>query len=617
MDMSYFLKNFNMRNIYKIINIALIFTLIGIFLEQDIVYALSTSFNLRPPLTTWKNGTQNSATYLTLGNEAEKQIHKERLNRALERKYKAIALDIDRTIKKSSLPIDESILRKLIEYVRSGGILILATSRDPDSINRVFFDRLKEIGVDLSEDLCRRIFICGDNGSNVFNYLEFTQKAKKIVDSALGFEPNALQDKLCNNPLKPFLDEGLLTIDDIKITQNKVEIQLTGKKSKNSDKIAQSLRRYFSEQKISLRTIKSKYRIDINDANSSKMLGVEAIAEFLGVRTTEIAKIGDELNAGGNDSSFDDQASFSVREHNPKSQYQISVKLAKDIEGPEATSWLIDNLSFDFVKDEDFGVIIGQNEPNIETINEKLLAYFQKPFNERTESDRAFLLSAIGIKDPAAFIEGEATRHKKKNDRAKTDEDKQLVYEIVRSSGIDYLLDPHNPDLRIAYRHKKGASRPNSKYAIPHAPKHVLAALFKIKFKYSGLERVILAFLGLSGGDFLNTGGEIVSFNVFAPYPGCEIFDSFCANIKKQDYPLLMNTSLYLSTMPDKFRFASHSVDILDWVQKASKRYNPVLPNIYVYFKPVYLDNILHSHRKLGYLKQVFSLFNEFINQKF
>lgn len=110
---------------------------------------------------------------------------------------------------------------------------------------------------------------------------------------------------------------------------------------------------------------------------------------------------------------------------------------------------------------------------------------------------------------------------------------------------------------------------------------------------------------------------EIVSFNIFAPYPGCEIFDSFCNNIKKQDYPLLMNTSLYISTMPDKFRFASHSIDILDWAQKANKRYNRVLPNISIYFKPAYLNNVLHSYKKLDYLKQSFSLFNEFINQKF
>jgi len=453
----------------------------------------------------------NTETYAQM---QEVQIHLKRLERAIKKEYKAVALDIDGTIKKSSLPIDESILHKLVEYLRKGGILILATSRDVDSIDRVFFNRLNEIGIDLSGDMSSRIFICGDNGSSVFNYLEFIEENEKIVDSVLGFKPDVLLDKLYNNPLKPFLEKGLLANEDILITQNKIQIKLDGKKSENAEEIARSLNRYFSEQKMSLRVIKSKYRIDVNNINSSKMSGVEAIAEFLGIKTIEIAKIGDELNTGGNDSSFDDQSSFSVREHNSRSQYQVSLKLAKGIIGPEATSWLIDNLKFDFVETDALGITIDKNYPNVEEVGKKLTDYFRKPFGERSEVDRISLLSSLGINNPEAFMEEEAIRHMEKNDRAKTEEDKQLVRKIVKSSGIDYLLDPRNPDLRIAYRHKKGASRPNSKYAIPHIPKYVLAGLFKIKFKYSGLEKAIIAFLRLDGNDFLNTGGEIISFNV-------------------------------------------------------------------------------------------------------
>ncbi|MDP2943893.1 MAG: cobalamin-dependent protein [Candidatus Omnitrophota bacterium] len=110
---------------------------------------------------------------------------------------------------------------------------------------------------------------------------------------------------------------------------------------------------------------------------------------------------------------------------------------------------------------------------------------------------------------------------------------------------------------------------------------------------------------------------DIVSFNVFAPYPGCEIYDLFCSNIKKEDYPLLMNTSLFISTMPEKFRFASHSVDILAWVREAGRKYNRISPNLAIYLRQVYLNNIKHSKKKREYLKQIVSLFREFINQKF
>lgn len=109
---------------------------------------------------------------------------------------------------------------------------------------------------------------------------------------------------------------------------------------------------------------------------------------------------------------------------------------------------------------------------------------------------------------------------------------------------------------------------------------------------------------------------DIVSFNIFAPYPGCEIYDNFCDNIKKEDYPLLMNTAPLISKMPEKFRFSSHTVDILNYADKANKRYNKILPNLLTYFRPTYVNNILHSRKKTDYLKQVTSLCREIINQK-
>lgn len=110
---------------------------------------------------------------------------------------------------------------------------------------------------------------------------------------------------------------------------------------------------------------------------------------------------------------------------------------------------------------------------------------------------------------------------------------------------------------------------------------------------------------------------NIVSFNVFAPYPGCEIYDDFYDRIKKEDYPLLMNAALYISEMPEKFRFASHSVEFLEWVSKVTKKYNKVIPNCSIYFSPRYLRNIVYSKSKMDYIKQLTSLFREFINQKF
>lgn len=110
---------------------------------------------------------------------------------------------------------------------------------------------------------------------------------------------------------------------------------------------------------------------------------------------------------------------------------------------------------------------------------------------------------------------------------------------------------------------------------------------------------------------------SIVSFNIFAPYPGCEIYDSFCENLGQKDYLLLMNTGLLLDSMADKFRFAAHDTDLLKWVEESGKKFNRILPNITIYFKLKYLHHIMLSKRKSDYARQLKFLFKEFIVQKF
>lgn len=110
---------------------------------------------------------------------------------------------------------------------------------------------------------------------------------------------------------------------------------------------------------------------------------------------------------------------------------------------------------------------------------------------------------------------------------------------------------------------------------------------------------------------------NIVSFNIFSPYPGCEIYDSLCKNLGRDDYALLMNTAPLLKAQADKFRFALHDIDLLKWAGKSNKKYNKVLPNIKVYFNPKYLRSFIFSRRKVNYLKHAAFLVREFINQKF
>ena len=110
---------------------------------------------------------------------------------------------------------------------------------------------------------------------------------------------------------------------------------------------------------------------------------------------------------------------------------------------------------------------------------------------------------------------------------------------------------------------------------------------------------------------------NIVSINVFTPYPGTEIFAD-TRGLTREEYPLLMeNPAKLAAERPDKFRFAKHNVDLAAFASREMKRHNKVYPNISIFFNPKYIQSLWHSQKKLNYTKQTNLLIQEFINQKF
>ncbi len=111
---------------------------------------------------------------------------------------------------------------------------------------------------------------------------------------------------------------------------------------------------------------------------------------------------------------------------------------------------------------------------------------------------------------------------------------------------------------------------------------------------------------------------EIVSFNIFTPYPGTEIYEQAGFKFKKEDYASLSKPTVeLLEGDPKRFRFAHHDVDLQKWVRTQSNRYNKIWPNIRFYFEPRYLGLLSRSRAKGDYAAQLGSLFREFINQKY
>lgn len=111
---------------------------------------------------------------------------------------------------------------------------------------------------------------------------------------------------------------------------------------------------------------------------------------------------------------------------------------------------------------------------------------------------------------------------------------------------------------------------------------------------------------------------EVTSINIFTPYPGTEIYENSGYKFLKEEFPdLSRDVTKLIKTIPEKFKFSDHNIELGQWVRIYSKRYNRVLPNIRFYFTRRYWRTILKSKEKINYLSQFNLLVREFINQKF
>ena len=109
----------------------------------------------------------------------------------------------------------------------------------------------------------------------------------------------------------------------------------------------------------------------------------------------------------------------------------------------------------------------------------------------------------------------------------------------------------------------------------------------------------------------------VVSFNIFTPYPGCEIFEEVGGNITREDYPILMESPVELIKRdPSKFKFSSHNVDLGEWIVENMRRYNKTFENALTFVDGSYLRCLLTSRQKMDYALQLRDLFREYVNQK-
>ena len=111
---------------------------------------------------------------------------------------------------------------------------------------------------------------------------------------------------------------------------------------------------------------------------------------------------------------------------------------------------------------------------------------------------------------------------------------------------------------------------------------------------------------------------QVVSLNIFTPYPGTEIYEKGSYRFEKKEYPLLSKSQIMLmKRFPEKFKFCDHNVDLEKWIGLNSRKYNKIIPNLKFYLSLSYWRVLLMSRAKMNYLTQSGLLIKELINQKF
>jgi radical SAM superfamily enzyme YgiQ (UPF0313 family) len=110
---------------------------------------------------------------------------------------------------------------------------------------------------------------------------------------------------------------------------------------------------------------------------------------------------------------------------------------------------------------------------------------------------------------------------------------------------------------------------------------------------------------------------DIVSINIFTPYPGAEIYDNCKFKFKKNEYPILTNAAGLIYKDPKRLKFSEHNINLIEFSNKYNKKYNKIWKNLKFYLSIRYWKVLVKSRNKLNYIKQFKLLVAEFINQKF
>ena len=108
---------------------------------------------------------------------------------------------------------------------------------------------------------------------------------------------------------------------------------------------------------------------------------------------------------------------------------------------------------------------------------------------------------------------------------------------------------------------------------------------------------------------------SICSINILTPYIGTDVYDDSCLDLKPEEYSILGGQPLDIIE-DERFRFTEHRADLREFVNSNFRRFNPTGNFLKFLLSPRYIRQLIHSSRKIDYLRQVPEWYREYKKQR-
>jgi len=263
------------------------------------------------------------------------QQERDKLSKALERDYRAVAFDFDNTVAIHEL-MDPKIVFNIVGLLKKG-VHVAVISGKGRKLQKII-GLLKEF-LDEDQDALKYFHVYSHSGSRGYNALD--------GDNKLYYEHNI--DRSDAREIERIIIEEFEEADKIrhlKKSEKIINVHMTEEGMSDLEDITFALNRLLKAKDMPFKSVGSQFGIDIIRDDVDKGVALRDLSNKAGIPINDIIKVGDLGRRGRNDfEMLIGEGAFSVDETEPETS-QISVKAATGLSRIAATRWLFTQINF-------------------------------------------------------------------------------------------------------------------------------------------------------------------------------------------------------------------------------------------------------------------------------